>query len=148
VLEMVDRERRDDGVETSERGERRGEVVLDELDAVVIGKPLACRLEHEIGEVKAHAAHLAPIDLEKGEQAAVARPEVEDATSVVGDMLEQDALSLRSARISIRPVEIPSYMLRRRPLVVGWVLTIRLSHRPERKRNPFVGAPLDRRPET
>ena len=59
VLEVVDRERGDDGVEAPELRQRLGEVVLDELDALIAGEALARRLEHQLGEVEAHAEHLA-----------------------------------------------------------------------------------------
>jgi hypothetical protein len=32
--------------------------VLDELDALIVGKALACRVEHDLGEVKADANDL------------------------------------------------------------------------------------------
>jgi len=51
-------------------------------------------------------SHLGALGAQKGEQARVARAQVEDATSVAGHMLEQDALSLRAARVGIRPPQI------------------------------------------
>ncbi len=116
---MVDRHRRNDGVEAPERGQRLRQVVLHELDVLVVREALACRPEHELGEVKTHAEHFAVINLEKGEQAAVARAEVEDAPSVARHMLEQDALSLCPAWILIRPAEIPTDMLGGRPFLGG-----------------------------
>jgi hypothetical protein len=63
-------------VEKPECRQRLGKVVLDELGALIAGEAPACRLEHEFGEVKAHANQVGLIDAEEGEQAAVARPEV------------------------------------------------------------------------
>jgi hypothetical protein len=76
-------------------------------------------LEHELGEVKAHTEHLAATGPQKGEQAAVARPQVEDATSVARHMLEQDALSLGAARGVVGPGEIPTDMLGGGPFLGG-----------------------------
>jgi hypothetical protein len=119
VLEMVDGERRDDSVEASERGERLDKIVPHELDALIAGEAVACRVEHDLREVKADANDLGAIALEKRQQAAVSRPEVEDTTNVIRDMLEQDALSLCAARESIRPVEIAQDTLGDSPLAGG-----------------------------
>lgn len=93
--------------------------MLDELDALVAGEALASRLEHGLGKVKADTKRLVAIDPEKGEQAAVARPEVEDATNVARHMLEQDVLSLRATRILVGPAEITMNMLGGRPFLSG-----------------------------
>jgi hypothetical protein len=90
---MTRRQRR-----SPERGQRLGQVMLDELDALVVGEARACRLEHELGEIKAHTVHLGAIDTQQGEQAAVTGPEVEDATSVARNMLKQHAFSLGARR--------------------------------------------------
>lgn len=111
-----------DETTTSKRpsaGELVGKVVAHEIHAVVVRKALACRLEHELGEVDAHTKHFGSIDLEKGEQPPVARPEVEDATSISRHVLEQDALSLCAARIAVRPAEIALNVLGGRPFPGG-----------------------------
>ena len=61
--------------------------------------------------------YLAAIDLEKGEQATVARPEVEDATSVTRHLLDQDALSLRAVRIGVRSGQVAVGVLSGRPFL-------------------------------
>ena len=119
VLEVVDGKRRDDGVEAPERGQRLGEVVLDELDAPVVGESLARHLQHGLREIEAHAEHLATVDPEEGEQPPVARPEVEDAPGLAGHLLEQDALSLRAVRISVGPGEVAQRVFRGCPLLGG-----------------------------
>ena len=43
-----------------------------ELDPLVVGEVLARCVEHELGEVEAHAKHLRAFEPEKGEQAAIA----------------------------------------------------------------------------
>jgi hypothetical protein len=91
--------------------------VLDEFDALIIVEPLACLLEHDLGEIKAHANNLGAITLEKRKQASVSRPEVEDAMSVARELFEQDTLSLSAAWESIRPVEIAQDTLGSSPLV-------------------------------
>src|SRR5438105_4162517 len=103
--------------------------MVHELDALIVGEALACRLEHELGEVKTHTKHLGAIDPKKGEQATVPRPEVEDATRVVRHMLDQDPLSLCAARIPIRPAEIAMDMVGGRPLLGGHAFIIGLAHR-------------------
>ncbi len=80
--------------------------MLDELDALIVGEALACRAEHDLGEIKADANDLGTIAVEKREQATVSRPDVEDAMSVVRDVLQQDTLPLCAVREPIRPVEI------------------------------------------
>jgi len=107
VLEMVDGHRRDDGVEAPECGQRLHEVVFDELDAFVAGEALAGRVEHELGEVQAHPVHAGPVDLEQGEQAAVAGSEVEDAARVARHLLGQHALSLRTVPDAVGQREVP-----------------------------------------
>ena len=107
VLEVVDGERGDDGVEAPEgfAGQRLDEVVPDELDAPFVGEALACRPQHDLGEVEAHAERLGAANQEEGEQTPVARPEVEDAPGVAGHLLEQDALPLRAVRVGVGPGE-------------------------------------------
>jgi hypothetical protein len=119
VLKTLDGKRRDDSVKAPKRGQRLVEVVLYELDALVIGEALACRREHEFGEVKSDTKHLRTIDLEQREQAAIARPEVEDPPSVERHMLEQDAVSLCATRILIRPAEIATDVLGIGPFLRG-----------------------------
>jgi hypothetical protein len=88
----------------TERGQRLGEIVPDELYAPVGGEALACRLQRDIGEVEPHTEHPAAIDLEEGEHPPIAGSEVEDAPGVAGYLLEQDALSLlRAMRIGVGP---------------------------------------------
>jgi hypothetical protein len=89
----------------------------DELDALVVGEALACRFEHELREVEADTMYLAAIDPEKGEQTTVARPEVEDATSLARHLLDQDALSLRAARRGVRSGQVALGVLGGRPLL-------------------------------
>ena len=59
------------------------------------------------------------IDAEQGEQATVARPKVEDATSVGWRMVERDALSLCAARTVVHPAEIALDVLVGRPFLAG-----------------------------
>ena len=84
-----------------------------------------CCLEHNLGEVEAHAKHLRAIDLEQREQTPVAGTEVEDSMSVVRHMSEQDALPLGAVREAIGALEIPLGMLGRRPLIGGHAVIIR-----------------------
>ena len=71
VLEMMDRHRRDDGVEAAQVGQRIDEVVPHELDALVAGVAPARRLAHEVGEVQADAAHLRAIGPQKRERPSI-----------------------------------------------------------------------------
>jgi hypothetical protein len=91
--------------------------VLDDLHAVVTGEALARRVEHDLGEVEAHAERLGAIRQEQGEQPAVARAEVEDATGVTRNEVEEDALPLGTARKLVRPVEIVINVLGAGPLL-------------------------------
>jgi len=106
VLEVMDGHRRDDGVKAPERGQRFSQVVADELDPLVPGEALACRREHQLGEVNADTAHVAAVVLQQGEQAAVAGAEVEDARGFASDLLEQHALSLGAARMLLCPAAV------------------------------------------
>jgi hypothetical protein len=119
VLEVVDGHRGDDGVEAPQRGQRPGEVVLGELDALVGAEALAGGREHGRGEVEADAEHAGAIGAQETEQAAVARAEVEDAPDIPRHVLEQDALPLGPARVGVRPAEIALDVLRGRPLPGG-----------------------------
>ena len=76
VLEVVNRHRRGDGVESPQIGQRIVEVVLDDLHALGAGEPLARRGQHQLGEVEAHASGAISLD-EYREQAPVARTEIE-----------------------------------------------------------------------
>jgi hypothetical protein len=125
VLEVVDRHRRDDRVEAPERGQRPGEVVLDDLDALVVGEALARRVEHEGREVEADAEHPRAVGLEQGEQAAVAGAEVEDARGAAGHVVEQDALALRAPRVLARQAQVAMDVLGGRPLLGGHGRTLR-----------------------
>ena len=117
VLEVVDHQRGDDGVEAPEVRQRLGEVVLDEFDASDPGEPLARGGEHQLGEVEADPEHLRALPPQVIEQAAVAGPDVEDATGVERHVLEQDALSLCPARKLIRPPQVVIDVLGVRPLL-------------------------------
>lgn len=120
MLEVVNRERGDDGIEAPKRWQWLGEIVLDELDALHRGEPLARCTEHEPGEVEADAKHLRAIGLEKGEQAAIARAEIEDATSVARHLFKQNALPLYTMRKLVRATEVATDpLLVGRPLLAG-----------------------------
>jgi hypothetical protein len=93
--------------------------VLDELDPLVVGEALMCRLEHGLGEVKADTKHLRATNSEQSEQATVARAEVEDPTSVARHVLEQDAVSVSTTWIPIRPAKIAADVLGVGPLLRG-----------------------------
>jgi hypothetical protein len=121
---MVDGHRRDDGVETPDRGQRLGEIVLYELDALVAGEALACCFEHELGEIERHATHMRTVDPQHGEQASVAGPEVEDATSVARYVIEQHALALRAAGVLVRELEIARDVLGGHPLLGGHAVIV------------------------
>ena len=75
--------------------------------------------QHRLGEIEAHAEHLAAVDPEEGEQPPVARPKVEDAPGVAGHLLEQDALSLCAVRIGVGPGEVAQRVFRGRPFLGG-----------------------------
>src|ERR1700730_14426212 len=113
---MVDGERGDDSIEASKCGERLDEIVLEDLDAPIVGEALACCCEHGLGEVKADTSDLGTLALQERQQAAVSRAEVKHATSVIGEMLEQDALSLCTVWESVCPVEIAQDTLGESPL--------------------------------
>ena len=98
VLEVVDRHRGDHRVEASQCRHRRGHVVLDQLDPLIAGEAVARRLEHDVGEVEPDPANVRAITHEQGQEATVARPEVEHATHFARHVVEQDALALSSAR--------------------------------------------------
>jgi hypothetical protein len=104
---------------------------LDELDVLIVGEALASRVEHDLGEVKADAHNLGAITLEECEHTAISRPEVEDATSVGRDMLEQDALPLRAVRESVRSIQIAQDTLGSGPLVSWHTRIIGHYHRPQ-----------------
>ena len=93
--------------------------------ALIAGKALARRVEHDLGEVNADTNDLGTTLLQKREQTTISRPEVQNATSLIRDMLEQDALSLRAVWESIRPVQIARDTLRGSPLVSRHALIIR-----------------------
>src|ERR1700728_4063822 len=90
--------------------------MLDELDTPVISEALACRVEHDLGEVNTDANDLGTIALQQREQATVARSEVKYATTVARYLFEQDALSLCAMREAVGPVEIVQDALRVSPL--------------------------------
>ncbi len=93
-------------LEATERRQRLHEVVRDKLDPAVAGEALACRLQHDVGEVEADAAQLLAIDLQKGKQAAVARAQVKDAASITRHLLEQHALAFRASRELVGPKQV------------------------------------------
>jgi hypothetical protein len=115
VLEVVDGERGDDGIEAPERGQRLGEVVLYERDASVLGEALARRLQHGLGEVEAHADNPGATAREETEEPPVPCSEVEDAPGIAGHLFEHGALSLRAARIGVSPGEVAQRVFRGRP---------------------------------
>jgi hypothetical protein len=119
VLEVVDGERGDDGIETPECGQGLGEVMPDELDALVVGEAFARRLQHGLGEIEAHTKHLAAVEPEEGKQPPIARPEVEDASGVAGHLLKQDAFSLRAVRVGVGPGKVAQRVFRGRPFLGG-----------------------------
>ena len=122
---MVDGHRRHDGVEAPERGQRLGEVVLDELDALVAGEALARGVEHECGEVEAHAGHRGAVGLEEGEQPPVTGAEVEDARGPAGHVIEQDTLPLEAARVLVCSRKVAADVLAAGPLRCGHPPTLR-----------------------
>ncbi len=85
--------------------------MLDQLDLCVSRKALVRLPEHDRGEVDPDALHLGTIHSQQPQQPPIARPEIEDAASVLGDLFEQNALSLRAARILIRSLEIAHRVL-------------------------------------
>jgi cytochrome P450 len=120
MLEMVDREGRDHGVETADVWQRQAEVVAHQLDAPVAGETLAGRAEHQLGEVHAHRVHPRALALKQCEQSPVAGAEVEDAADVERHLFEQDRLPFGPMRKLIGPIEIAAYFaLVERPLLAG-----------------------------
>ena len=69
--------------------------------------------EHQLGGVQAHAGHRGPVGLQKGEQAAVAGPEVEDPAGAAGDLLEQHGLALGPMGELVGPGEVAVDVVRR-----------------------------------
>ena len=106
VLEVVDRHRGDHRVEASHCRHRRGHVVLDQLDPLIAGEAVACGVEHDVGEVEPDPAKVRPITHEQGQEATIARPEVEDAAHFARHVVEQDALALSSAREFVGSAEV------------------------------------------
>lgn len=100
MLEVVDRHRGDDRVEATERGQRLGQVVLDELDALIASEPLTRRVEHNLGEVEADSAQVRAIALEQRQQPAVAGAKVEHTANLRRDVVEQHAFAFPAARDS------------------------------------------------
>jgi hypothetical protein len=64
VLQVVDHKRRDDCVEPPEVGQRLGQIMLDQLDALVAVETLMCQREHDVREVDAHAGNRRTIGLQ------------------------------------------------------------------------------------
>jgi hypothetical protein len=85
--------------------------VLEELDAIVVGEALTCRLKHGLGEVEAHPDHPGSIAQKQAEEPSVARPEVEDAPSIAWHLFEQGAFSFGAARVGVGPGEVAQRVL-------------------------------------
>ena len=75
---------------------------------------------------RAWRGHPGAIHLENGEQATIARAEVEDAPSVSGYVFAQNTLTLGAVRELIRATEIgPNFLLVARPLLPGHTYYLR-----------------------
>jgi len=119
VLEVVDRHRGDDRVEATERGQRLGQVVLDELDALIAREPLARRVEHDVREIEADSAQVPAIALKQRQQPAVAGAKVEHTANLRRDVVEQHAFAFPAARELVGTAEIPTDMFGGCPLLGG-----------------------------
>lgn len=105
ALQVVDRERRHHGVEAPNAGVQwLGEVVLDELHTLLACKALTRGVQHQLGEVEAHAGRLWAVSAEQAEQSAIAGPEIENAPHVTRHVIEQHALALRTMREIVGPL--------------------------------------------
>ena len=93
VLEVVDRERGHDAVESAQVGKRLGEGVVEQFHRLV-GEALAGALEHRLGDIDSDGHALGPLGAHEGEQAPVAGAEVEDTASGKRHLVEQDTLAL------------------------------------------------------
>jgi Nucleotidyltransferase domain len=67
---------------------------------------------------------LGPVHAQQGEQASVARPEIEDATSLTGHVRDQYALPLGAVRIAVRSSQVAEGVLSRRPFLACHALII------------------------
>jgi hypothetical protein len=84
----MDREAGHDRVEAAEVGKRLPKVMVNELDATLIREPRACRLEHKLGDVETHADPVGAVSPQQGEQASVARSQVQDPAGVARHVIE------------------------------------------------------------
>ncbi len=111
VGDVVDRKARHHRVEAAEVRQRLGEVVSHELDATLVCEPLACGLEHRLGDVETHAGAVWSVRSQQGEQASIPRAKIEDSAGVARHVLEQDALTLGAVRQRVRTGEVAQRML-------------------------------------
>jgi len=98
VGDVVDRKARHHRIEAAKVGERFGEVMAHQLDATLVCEPLPCGLEHWLGDVQTDADAVGPVQPQQGEQASIARAEVQDLPGVARHVIEQDALTLATVR--------------------------------------------------
>ncbi len=89
VGEVMDRQRRDDGVERRGRAERIRQVVPAQLDPGVIGVAGGGAVEHRSGRVEADAAGRGVAPADEREQTAVAGPEIQEPLDPLRQGIEQ-----------------------------------------------------------
>ena len=116
---VMDREARDDEVEAAQRRQWTVQVVLDDLDTVVTGEPLAGEPEHLGREVDAHRLDVRVHAAHQTERVAVAGAEVEDATGRGREQLGQHREPLHAVREVVAFTQVPLRPCRLAPQVDG-----------------------------
>jgi hypothetical protein len=110
-MDLVNRKARHHSVEAAEVGHRFGEVMANELHAPLTRKPLACGLQHRLGDVEPHADAVGSVQPQQSEQTSITRADVEDPPDVVRHVIEQDTSPSVRCGEHIRSGEVAERML-------------------------------------
>ena len=104
--QVMDCEAGDDRIECPKFGKRFAKVMFDNLDAWIGREAVMQTVEHRRGEVERDGFGVGAIGKNKGEQAAIAAAEVEDAIRGRWNKLQQGTLAFRAVWDRVRPGEI------------------------------------------